>query len=283
MKIYYANIIGCKVLETFLGSKKINVLSSFYGAPLPKEKPPYCDGVFIDSGAFSAFRKKIVINVQDYILFLKKQTLSTTYASLDVIGDAKESLRLFQIMKKQGLEPIPCFHIGESIKYLDFYSQQCSYIALGGVAMKRKVERSLWLDLVFERIWDLCLSKKVKVHGFGIFDENTIFRYPWESVDASSIHVIARYGGIYTPFGVSLKINPNVNEGDRKWQDSPVSISTIKSWVKSIGFDFEKARSGTPEATLLRTAISIRYFEDVLKKEAKIVKRRPKTGLKINW
>jgi len=53
--------------------------------------------------------------------------------------------------------------------------------------------------------------------------------------------------------------------------------------VKSIGFDFEKARSGTPEATLLRTAISIRYFEDVLKKEAKIVKRRPKTGLKINW
>ena len=258
-------MMGAKGLEAYLKGLRINVLTSFYGAK-DLFVPPFCHHLFLDSGAFSALRKKVKIDVADYTRFVHKwKSLVHIYASLDIIGDAVGSYKQWQSMRKAGLDPIPCFHIGEPWEYLDMYVQQTAYIALGGVAKSATPERSCWLDEVFAHIGDLCIARKLQVHGFGISDEETILRYPWESVDASSVHIMSRYGGIYTPWG-TLKINPEVNEHDRKWQSSLVAIKTIKEWVESIGFDFEEARPGSPAATLMRCAISIYYFEGIIKK-----------------
>jgi len=50
--------------------------------------------VFLDSGAFSSFTKKVDINIEQYIDFIKSNAdLLDHYSVLDVIGDAKATLK----------------------------------------------------------------------------------------------------------------------------------------------------------------------------------------------
>jgi len=86
MKIYYA--AGAMNLpDDFV---KIGVLISYYGL---KKIPaiPYCDSLFLDSGAFSAFTKKENINLSQYVDFLlERKHQIGLYASLDDIGSYKK-------------------------------------------------------------------------------------------------------------------------------------------------------------------------------------------------
>ena len=83
---------------------------------------------------------------------------------------------------------------------------------------------------------------------------------PISSPQLQMWHVIARFGGIYTPWG-TFKINPNVNADELKWQ-TPGRLIRVKNFVERLGFDFtfEEAQEQSITGTLRRCAISIRYF-----------------------
>lgn len=194
MKIYYSNIasINPKNLEF----PKIGVLISYYG--LNKlQVPSFCNSLFLDSGAFSAWNKNISINVSDYIDFIfhnkdNKDNIDI-YASLDDIQSYEISLKNYFNMIEVGLNPLPCFHIGEPFSVLNKYLDKTNYVALGGIAKRNTRDRVSWLDKVFDEY------KGIKFHGFGIQTRNILKRYPWYSIDSSSAHIMARFGGICTP------------------------------------------------------------------------------------
>lgn len=145
--------------------------------------------VFIDSGAFSAKTKGIEIDIDAYCQFIIDTKVST-YAGLDVIGDARKTEANTKYMVDQyGLDPIPTFHMGGDVADLRALFKH-SYIALGGMVFSSGRERYC------DEIWGIILREKptLRVHGFGMTNIDLMRRYPWYSVDSSTYKDGRRFG-----------------------------------------------------------------------------------------
>lgn len=259
MKIYYSalrdNLKQYKSLLPF----SIGILESYYGMSEIKV-PEYCDSYFLDSGAFSAFNNDISIDVNNYIDFVKKNLdkIDVT-ANLDDISSGEISRLNYVKMLDSGLNILPVYHMGEPLQLLDFYLDHTDYVGLGGVVKAHKEQMVYFLDKIFTKY------PTSKFHGFGVKVRDLLKRYPWYSVDSSSPMVIARYGGICTPWG-DLKINLSVRSEYLKWM-TPLTLDRVKRWVMDdLGIDFDFASQNTTDAIRVRYVISIMYFEDFNKK-----------------
>jgi len=158
--------------------------------------------LFLDSGAFSAYSKGVVISLEEYIQFIKKhERFLSVYANLDVIGDPAATWRNQITMEKAGLKPLPCFHYGEDPKFLERYLKRgYDYIALGGMVPISKADLLPWLDHLFLHYFtDVNGMPKVKIHGFGMSIFELLFRYPWYSVDSTSWIMTSRMGAVFVP------------------------------------------------------------------------------------
>lgn len=157
--------------------------------------------LFLDSGAFSGWSKGIEIKIEDYIQFVKDNLdYITHYSVLDSIGDPKQTLKNQKIMEAAGLHPMPCFHYGEPIRYLENYLENYDYISLGGMVPISTKDLRVWLDDIFGNY--ICDNKgmpKNKVHGFGMTSLDLMVRYPWFSVDSTSWVLTGRFGSVYVP------------------------------------------------------------------------------------
>lgn len=154
--------------------------------------------VFADSGAFSAMTKGNVIDIQQYIAWIKRyQHLFKVYAVLDVIRDPIGTLRNQQIMEDAGLRPIPAFHTSEHFAHLEHYIDHGHrYIALGGMASTAKTVDALMAWLV--RCFKLArtLDEPVRYHGFASTSWKLLNTFPWYSVDSSSWNQGFLYGSV---------------------------------------------------------------------------------------
>lgn len=184
--------------------------------------------LFLDSGAYSAWMQGISIDIQEYIAFIKEHERDLAlYAVLDVIGDAEGTLKNQRIMEEAGLSPLPCFHFGEDLSYLERYVEEYEYLALGGLAaMGSKPQMFDFLDKAFDVICDKEGMPKVKVHGFAVTSLRAMKRYPWFSVDSTSWLSTARMGFMLVPHKL-----PN---GDWDYLETQPGRSTRKVAVSSI-------------------------------------------------
>ena len=191
--ITYAEIIN----ETLL-MDEVKVLSGMH----PK--------LALDSGAFSVMNSGITIDIDVYAEFLKQyRELFTWYANLDVIpiddthtveaGQASLD-NLVHLENEHGLSPMPIFHFGEPIEFLDQMQEGRNHIGLGGLVGVPRASRMPWLETVFDHV-----NEGVRVHGYGIGDEVLIKGFPWDSVDCTNWLTACRFGswppfhsGIYT-------------------------------------------------------------------------------------
>jgi hypothetical protein len=157
------------------------------------EKGLINEHIFLDSGAFSAWTRKVKIDIDAYADFIKqnKQFL-TVYGNLDVIGDAKGTERNQRYLESKGLHPIATFHIGSPYSELERMVKEYKYIALGGLVGVPRARRILHLDKCFRIIRD-----KVKIHGFGVGDFELMLRYPFYSVDNTNWILGGRIGVVY--------------------------------------------------------------------------------------
>jgi hypothetical protein len=157
--------------------------------------------LFLDSGAFSAYSNKTTVNLQDYIDFIyEHKDEIETYANLDDIGSPEKTWENQAEMERQGLRPIPVYHLNEPIKYRD-KAMEYEYFAIGGLASAKGVSLTPFLDTVFQAV---CPPEKDfypthKVHGFGIATPEILTKYPWYSIDSTSWVMYGRYGIILIP------------------------------------------------------------------------------------
>jgi hypothetical protein len=170
--------------------------------------------LFLDSGAYSGHTKGITIDINQYITYIKKNiAYIDVYANLDVIGNPKATLVNQKIMEKAGLKPLPCFHYNENWKNLkdqeqleywqylkDYVNGGHDYIGLGGVARIRGQKSKDWFTECFKLICDENGHPKVKVHGFAITDVDSLWEFPFFSVDSTSWIKMSRMSGsVYVP------------------------------------------------------------------------------------
>jgi hypothetical protein len=197
MKLYFALNGSYKDNKPILDSTSGNFLFSYHYFKSEKKRKDLIDwGVldlensFLDSGAFSAFSLGKTINLDDYIEYIKK-TKVKIYANLDVIGDSEATVKNERYMKEKGLNPLPVFHLGEPINYLDLIlDSECTYFALGGMVQSQNLDA--WLISVWEHIYRK--RPDIKVHGFGMTNFDLILKYPWYSCDSSSWASGVRFG-----------------------------------------------------------------------------------------
>jgi hypothetical protein len=243
--------------------------------------------IFLDSGAYSAYNNKTVIDIQEYIDFIKENIDDIeVYANLDEIGSAEGTWKNQEEMERQGLKPIPVYHLGEPTSFLD-RAMKYEYFAVGGIASKLTSYGALsnYLDSVFAKV---CTKKTDyfpynKVHGFGIATPQLLVRYPWYSADTTSWVQYGRYGIILIPKFQNGKIRYDLPPdsvaissrskavGDTKHFRNHSSME--KEWIT----DYCK-KLGYPIGRTLTKQVTPDY---VLKQNEKWIDRKQKTHIEI--
>jgi hypothetical protein len=225
MRVYTAGLANFRETQDALLAKGIKppLLESFFYLKEKKLRylvPKFTEDFFLDSGAFSAWSKGKQINLDSYIEFIKNNDfLLKAYATLDDIKDPKKTEENTEYMREKGLDPIPVFHWGEPYEILDKLIAKEKYIALGGMVPITTKDLLPWLDDCFVRICDSEGNPKLKVHGFGLTTVSLMRRYPWFSVDSTSVIMSAAMGRILLPNGTDIGLGQKdiVSEIDRRF------------------------------------------------------------------
>lgn len=171
--------------------------------------------LMLDSGAFSAWNVDDVIDINDYMQFIHdNEDHIHTYVSLDVLASGAEKQRTAQaveeaasasyknltIMQKEGLKPLPVFHQGERLYWLEkMLGEGIDYIGISTRKDLWPAAQMKWLDTVFSVITDNEGRPLVKTHGFGITRPPFLFRFPWHTVDSTTWTLTPGYGSVLVP------------------------------------------------------------------------------------
>jgi len=195
MKFYAAGLLAFITDAPLYSFIHDHALGSYFGERDNLNRAlEYYPHIFLDSGAFSAWTEKVTIKIEEYSKFLCRYSEKLdVYANLDVIGDPVGTLKNQNILEKDGLNPLPVFHNGEDMKYLDDYVGSYDYVALGGMVGSKTNDK--WLDIIFSKYPDH------KFHGFGLTDIALIRKYPFYSVDSTSWFSSQKFGTIMFPNG----------------------------------------------------------------------------------
>lgn len=90
--------------------------------------------LLLDSGAFTAWKSGNPIKLDDYCRFLETLPFKPwRYITLDVVGNAEETARNYEIMLERGFNPVPVFTPSESLSAIDDLYKTSDYIAAGGL------------------------------------------------------------------------------------------------------------------------------------------------------
>jgi hypothetical protein len=135
--------------------------------------------IMLDSGAFSSWKGGESINLADYIAYIKRNQIGK-YVVLDEVGDPEATDYNLSAMEREGLFPIPVFHIGTPYAKLDEYAANYRYIALGGTVGKSRSVRDSFFSEVFAR------HPELYYHGLGMTVPELMRKYPWMSVDSTT-------------------------------------------------------------------------------------------------
>lgn len=171
--------------------------------------------IMLDSGAYSAWKSKASIDIDEYAIFIKQNIeYIESYVNLDcipgsfgVIPDAAEVERSAAVswenlihLQSYDLDPVPVFHMGERFFWLQkMIDHGCEYIGISPANDRTTYQKRLWLDRVFELITDSHGLPIVKTHAFGVTAASLINKYPWYSVDSASWIFTSAMGSIMVP------------------------------------------------------------------------------------
>lgn len=148
--------------------------------------------LFLDSGAFSAKSQGAEIDVGEYAEWVQKhEDMATVYANLDVIGNPTATAENQRTLEREGLQPLPVFHVGSPWSALEGLVERYDYIALGGMVGRgmHTAKGKAWLAKCFR-----IAGEDAGFHGFGVTTWSLMRDFPWRSVDSSSWGSGFRYG-----------------------------------------------------------------------------------------
>lgn len=168
---------GQNYLETYLVAKNWDITKEYLWS---KKK------WFLDSWAYSAATLWINIDINEYIEFIKKnKQYFEVYANLDVIWDEKATEENQKLMEKNGLNPLPTYHIWEPREAFEKLVNNYDYVWIWGLvpyARKPQVIEKC-LDYCFRYVFNNKL--KTKFHWRGMTNPKFMKKYPFYSVDST--------------------------------------------------------------------------------------------------
>ena len=219
--------------------------------------------LFIDSGAFTAWTKGVVLDVEDYINFINTYTEHLElFACVDnipgrfdrrpTLEERKAAPQLtwenYLYMRERVKDKdklLPTFHLGEDLKALEnmlntkLDGKHIPYIALGGTVGAPIPQKKKWYSTVFKVIKQ-SKNPNVKTHAFGMTSTDILEMYPFTSADSTSWKMTGVYGYILTEHG-QIKVSDRASAEDNtldklthKQQDD------ILGRLKELGVTYEQ-------------------------------------------
>lgn len=151
------------------------------------------NSIVVDSGGFSAFTQGVPIDINDYIKWIQenyKHSKLKWFANFDVVYNPIQTLNNQKYMEdKLGYSPVPVFHVGTPIKYLEYYVDNYDFIALGGLVPY--LSKGGKLEGIIKDY--LSIANNTRFHGFGIGSLDLIKAFNWQSTDSSSWTSVHRF------------------------------------------------------------------------------------------
>lgn len=163
---YMTNEAFCRRVQSLVEQKKINVM--------------------IDSGAFTKHNAEgdfSHITLDGYCRFLERYgELAEKYVMLDVVGNAEESQKNYELMLLRGLSPMYVMTMfDKDYEYMRSVVKRNPHICVaGGVTTKGD-----WMVKRFQDIYRQSLGKAL-IHGLGYVTYPRMLQLPLYSVDSSS-------------------------------------------------------------------------------------------------
>jgi len=246
--------------------------------------------LILDSGAYSCWKRKESLTLQEYIDFIHQYPkLIHEAVNLDRIpgewgrvpstteveASASEGWDNLIEMRKQGIEAMPVYHMGERRYWLEkMIGEGFNYIGISPANDRTTAQKVEWLDDIFHF---LCGDKgypQVKTHGFGVTALPILDRYPWFSADSITWVLIGVYGGVLIPqwagdhYDYSLSplvvsfSERDLVAGNNKRKDHITSFGKtaqkyILDYIEQEGFDVAKIR----EDYSTRLHVNCRFFK----------------------
>jgi hypothetical protein len=167
--------------------------------------------LMLDSGAFSLRNTGETIDLPEYCNFIERNAeWLHSYVNLDHINrkdtneSARRSLENYTYMRGRGLRPIPVFHGGEDIIWL----QRMLDLGAEHISVSIKGHSPSSTAAWYDNVWRLCVDNNglptVRLHGLGETSRNALMRYPWYSVDSSTwLQFAQRYATGMVPGSIS--------------------------------------------------------------------------------
>jgi len=168
--------------------------------------------LMLDSGAYTAWGLNKQVDLTRYIDWLgQNQQWLDSYVALDIIpgvrgkqltvadmeAGAKASWSAFVTMRNAGLNPMPVYHLGERLYWLDkMIDSGAGYIGIGAAGMK---DRQFRYDQIFAHLCGRRGFPEARIHGFAMTSPSLLYRYPWHSVDSTTWGHWSRYGCVQVP------------------------------------------------------------------------------------
>lgn len=172
-------------LKAKLGSRFSILLDSGAYSWYEKEVGVFSDGIFVDYSWVSS--EKFTKYFRRYIDWLKDEGryLVDEYVNLDIVRNPDLSYLNWLKMREEGLNPMPVLHEGADFKYVDTYMQHSDVSRLGlGVDDRTGKIVLWWLDPLFRYITSNYPT--LKLHGFGCFLRDIVYRYGFFSMDTAT-------------------------------------------------------------------------------------------------
>lgn len=264
MKIYYVTAVDEERIRTLVEVWKYPyMLLSFYdirrrGIHAPEVwnnfyKELMLDRVelMIDSGAHHFSVEYQVPGrdyVDDYIEFLKMleeeyvRKYRVLYVNLDLGFDCEWTWSMQRTLESKGLNPLPVYHIGEDLSYLEKYVSRYDYVGVGGMAVKDSATlyrlkeflisnfglASTSYDEVVRQLKDRYFEpNKVKMHTFAKGDFDFLVRVRPYSTDSGQF--VPAYTGV---LDVKNIIGKNI-----EWSFKPKDTRRKRVFLGNVGFE----------------------------------------------
>jgi len=171
--------------------------------------------VMLDSGAYSAWRKKETITISEYSSYLDRfhESISTV-VNIDVIPgefgkrptskevehSAELGFKNYIKLRKLGFNTLAVFHQGESIYWLEKYiGEGCDYIGISPSIDRAVSSREKWMDQCFAFLCANGGYPHIRTHGFGMTIPHLVQKYPWYTTDSATWLLQGGFGSSLIP------------------------------------------------------------------------------------
>lgn len=256
------------------------------------------------------FTKAFLEYLDDYVTFIHKYKSGIDYyANVDVIHNHELSWKSLKYLESNGLKPIPVIHHRAPVRVLDRHLDSgYKFIGIGGLGQNStKHDYCKWADQMFDRICNnQARLPSVRTHGFAMTSYELMLRYPWWSVDSSSVYKCAGFGSIYVPhkrsnvftfaeepyvIGISHRSTAKKTAGRHFQTISEGERRIVTDWLRTIDMGIGKVKNGemkvygVASSYNARVVANLRFFEKFLESVPKwpwSFTRRPRKGF-FTW